>query len=372
MEYVNIEKLNAKVSRLGFGCMRFPVTEEGAIDEQRALAMLDTAYKAGVNYFDTAYFYHNRTSEEFVGRALKAYPRDSFYLATKLPMSMINSFEEAKEIYEGQFKTMQVEYFDFYLLHCLHTKNWKKVLDFGLIDFLIEEQKKGRIRRLGFSFHDNYDVFEEILNYREWDFCQLQLNYMDTDVQAGLKGYELAKSRNVPVIVMEPVKGGSLAMIGGEITEPFTQMHPDWSVASWAMRWVKELDNCKVILSGMSSEEQVADNLATFCDPKPLTEEEMQTIKEVRSRIEACTFVGCTNCKYCMPCPFGVDIPQNFAMMNEFAKYGNVGHRKFQWNNMEEGERADKCKSCGKCETACPQGIAIREKLHEIAAQMKA
>ena len=195
---------------------------------------------------------------------------------------------------------------------------------------------------------------------------------MDTDVQAGLKGYELAKSRNVPVIVMEPVKGGSLAMIGGEITEPFKQMHPDWSVASWAMRWVKELDNCKVILSGMSSEEQVADNLATFCDPKPLTDEEMQTIKEVRSRIEACTFVGCTNCKYCMPCPFGVDIPQNFAMMNEFAKYGNVGHRKFQWNNMEEGERADKCKSCGKCETACPQGIAIREKLHEIAAQMKA
>jgi predicted aldo/keto reductase-like oxidoreductase len=132
--------------------------------------------------------------------------------------------------------------------------------------------------------------------------------------------------------------------------------------------------NCrgKVILSGMSSEEQVADNLATFCDPKPLTDEEMQTIKEVRSRIEACTFVGCTNCKYCMPCPFGVDIPQNFAMMNEFAKYGNVGHRKFQWNNMEEGERADKCKSCGKCETACPQGIPIREKLHEIAAQMKA
>jgi len=372
MEYVNIEKLDARVSRLGFGCMRFPVTAEGAIDEARALKMLDTAYQAGVNYFDTAYFYHNRTSEEFVGRALKAYPRESFYLATKLPMSMISSFEEAKEIYEGQFKTMQVEYFDFYLLHCLHTKNWKKVLDFGLIDFLLEEKKKGRIRRLGFSFHDNYDVFEEILTYRDWDFCQLQLNYMDTDVQAGLKGYELAKARNVPVIVMEPVKGGSLAMIGEDLSEPFRQAHPDWSVASWAMRWAAELDNCKVILSGMSSEEQVADNLATFSSLRPLTEAEMQTIKEVRDLIEARTFVGCTNCKYCMPCPFGVNIPQNFAMMNEFAKYSNVGHRNYQWNDMDEGERADKCKACGKCEAACPQGIAIREKLQEIAAVMKA
>ena len=371
MEYVNIEKLNARVSRLGFGCMRFPVTKEGTIDEPRALAMIDTAYKAGVNYFDTAYFYHQRTSEEFVGRALKAYPRDSFYLATKLPMSLINSEEEAKAIYQGQFETMQVEYFDFYLLHCLNTKNWKKVLDFGMIDFLLEEQKKGRIRRLGFSFHDNYDVFEEILTYRDWDFCQLQLNYMDTDVQAGLKGYELAKARNVPVIVMEPVKGGSLATLGEEICVPFKQMHPDWSVASWAMRWVAGLDNCKVILSGMSDEAQVADNLATFANPKPLNEEEMQTIKQVRSMIEARTFVGCTNCKYCMPCSFGVDIPENFAMMNEFAKYSNQGRLNFRWKDMEEEKHADKCRACGKCEAACPQGIPIREKLHEIAAKMK-
>jgi len=372
MEFVNIEKLDAKVSRLGFGCMRFPVTAEGVIDEPRALAMLDTAYKAGVNYFDTAYFYHNRTSEEFVGRALKAYPRESFYLATKLPMSLIESAEQAKEIYEGQFKTMQVEYFDFYLLHCLHTKNWKKVLDFGLIDFLLEEQKKGRIRRLGFSFHDNYEVFEEILTYRDWDFCQLQLNYMDTDVQAGLKGYELAKERGVPVIVMEPIKGGSLATLGEELCAPFKQMHPEWSVASWAMRWVAGLDNCKVILSGMSNEEQVADNLATFDSLKPLTDEEQQVVDKVRAMIEARTFVGCTNCKYCMPCPFGVDIPENFAMMNNFAKYSNEARLRVQWNEMEEGQRADKCRGCGKCETACPQGIAIRKKLHEIAARMKA
>ncbi len=372
MEFVNIEKLDAKVSRLGFGCMRLPLTAEGAIDEPRAAAMLDTAYKAGVNYFDTAYFYHNRTSEAFVGRALKAYPRDSFYLATKLPMSLIGSFEEAKAIYEGQFETMQVEYFDFYLLHCLNVKNWKKVLDFGILDWMIEEQKKGRIRRLGFSFHDSYELFEEILTCRDWDFCQLQLNYMDTDVQAGLKGYELAKARGVPVIVMEPVKGGSLATLGDEVCAPFKQMHPDWSVASWAMRWAAGLDNCKVILSGMTDEAQVEDNLATFSDPKPLTEEELQTVAKVRAMIEARTFVGCTNCKYCMPCPFGVDIPENFRIMNNYAKYSNERGLAFGWNDMEESERADKCRACGKCESACPQGIPIRAKLQEIAARMKA
>ncbi len=160
MEYVNLDKLGERVSRLGFGCMRFPTTPEGAIDEPRAMAMLDTAYQAGVNYFDTAYFYHNRTSEEFVGRALKRYPRESFHLATKLPLSMISSFEEAKAIFEGQFETMQTAYFDFYLLHCLNKKNWQKVKDFGLIDYLTEQQKKGRIRHLGFSFHDSYALFD--------------------------------------------------------------------------------------------------------------------------------------------------------------------------------------------------------------------
>ena len=371
MEYVNLDKLGVKASRLGFGCMRFPTTPDGKIDEPRAAAMLDTAYKAGVNYFDTAYFYHNRTSEAFVGRALKAYPRESFYLATKLPLSLIHSFEEAKEIFEGQFKTMQVEYFDFYLLHCITKKNWKTVQDNGLIDFLVEQQKLGRIKHLGFSFHDSYELFEEVMNCRAWDFCQIQLNYMDTDIQAGMKGYELAKKMGVPVIVMEPVKGGSLATLSEDICETFRKARPDWSVASWAMRWAASLDNCKIILSGMSDEAQVADNLATFAQPGKLTQEELQVIAEVRRMIEARTFVGCTDCKYCMPCPFGVNIPENFRMMNNFAKYSNEGRLRFEWKDMEDGERADQCKGCGKCETACPQQIPIREKLHEIAARME-
>ena len=370
MEYVNLEKLGVRPSRLGFGCMRFPTTPEGTIDEPRAMAMLDTAYRAGVNYFDTAYFYHNRTSEEFVGRALKRYPRESFYLATKLPLSLIHSLEEAKEIFEGQFRSLQVEYFDFYLLHCINQKNWKTTLENGLIDFLLEQQKQGRIRHLGFSFHDSYELFEEVLTYRDWDFCQIQLNYMDTDIQAGLKGYELAKGRGIPVIVMEPVKGGSLATLSEDICRRFRQARPDWSVASWAMRWVGSLENCRVILSGMSDEAQVEDNLATFDAFEPLSEREQEIVREVREAIRSRTFVGCTGCRYCMPCPFGVDIPRNFRMMNEHAMYTNDRQRMGTWKDMEEAERADNCRRCGKCEQACPQALPIRDRLAEIAAVM--
>ena len=210
-----------------------------------------------------------------------------------------------------------------------------------------------------------------MLTCRDWDFCQIQLNYMDTDIQAGMKGYELAAQRGIPVIVMEPVKGGSLATLSEDICRRFQQARPDWSVASWAMRWVKSLDNCKIILSGMSDEAQVADNLATFETPQKLTQEELQVVSEVRAMIEERTFVGCTNCKYCMPCPFGVDIPGNFRMMNNYAKYSNENQLRFEWKDMEDAERADRCRACGKCETACPQQIPIRAKLREIAARMK-
>ena len=371
MEYVQMEKLGVKVSRLGFGCMRLPLTPEGGIDEPRAAKMLDRAYKAGVNYFDTAYFYHNRTSEAFVGRALKAYPRDSFYLATKLPLSILESRAHAEEVFEGQFKTMQVEYFDFYLLHCINESNWKKVKEFGLIDYLLEQQKAGRIRYLGFSFHDRYELFEEVMDAHEWDFCQIQLNYMDTEIQAGMKGYELATKLGIPVIIMEPVKGGSLATLSDDIVAMFKAEKPEWSVASWAMRWIKSFDNCRVILSGMSSEEQVEDNLATFAEEGKLTEQEMQVVDRVREAIRAKVFVGCTACKYCMPCPFGVDIPRNFRIMNDYAMYNNKGSLEWAWNNMKEEERASNCRKCGACENACPQQLPIREKLAEIAELMK-
>ncbi len=371
MERVHIEKLGVTVSRLGFGCMRFPTTSDGCIDEPRAAAMLDTAFEAGVNYFDTAYFYHNRTSEAFVGRALKAYPRDRYHLATKLPLALIKTLEEAKAIFEGQFVTMQQTYFDFYLLHALNRTRWRFAVESGILDFLIEQQRQGRIRHLGFSFHDDYDAFEEILTARDWDFCQIQLNYMDVDVQAGMKGYALCERLGVPVIVMEPVKGGSLATIGEALRAPFAALHPDWSPAAWAMRWVASLNNCKVILSGMSTEEQLADNLHTFDGCAPLNEAEQRAVGAVRDALRARTFVGCTACRYCMPCPFGVNIPENFAMMNDFARYTNEARLRFQWHDMDSGERAGACRGCGKCEAACPQALPIREKLREIAEKME-
>ena len=370
MEYSNLEKLHARPSRLGFGCMRFPLTPEGAIDEPRAAAMLDTAYRAGVNYFDTAYFYHDHKSEAFVGRALKAYPRDSFYLATKLPLAVIHSLDEARQIFEGQLATMQVEYFDFYLLHALNADRWHFTLESGILDFLLEQQREGRIRHLGFSFHDGYEVFEEILTHRAWDFCQIQLNYMDTEVQAGMRGYALATRLGVPVIVMEPVKGGSLATLSDDLTAPLRQARPERSVASWALRWVASLENCRIILSGMSDEMQLADNLATFSPLEPLSQQEQQVVASVREQIRARTFVGCTACRYCMPCPFGVDIPGNFRMMNEYAQYSNTRSLRYHWQDMEPAERADACRACGKCEAACPQGLPIRAKLAEIAARM--
>ncbi|MBP3656183.1 MAG: aldo/keto reductase [Clostridia bacterium] len=369
MQYTTLEKLGACVSRLGFGCMRFPTTPEGKIDEPRAAAMLDTAYKAGVNYYDTAFFYHDKTSEEFVGRAMKAYPRESFYFATKMPMSLIESYEQGVEIYESQFVKLQTEYIDFYLLHALNAKSFAKAKDLGLIDFLVEQQKQGRIRYLGFSFHDSYEVFEEIINYRDWDFCQIQFNYMDVDVQAGMKGYELCKAKNVPLVIMEPVKGGSLATLSEDIAAMFKAERPEKSVASWAMRWVGSLDNCRVILSGMSTEEQVADNLDTFAEFEPLSEREQQVVANVREAIRARVFVGCTACKYCMPCPFGVDIPRNFRAMNDYAMYNNEGSLKWAWNNMNEAA-ASACRQCGKCEQVCPQQIPIREKLAQITAKM--
>ena len=370
MQYTTLERLGARVSRLGFGCMRFPTTPDGAIDEPRAEAMLRRAYDAGVNYFDTAYFYHNHTSEAFLGRALKAFPRESFYLATKLPMSVIDSLEKAKEIFEGQFVSLRTDYFDFYLLHALNAQRFDQAVSQGIVDYLVEQQRAGRIRHLGFSFHDSYEAFERILTARDWDFCQIQLNYMDVDTQAGMKGYALAERLGVPMIVMEPVKGGALAALSDDVAAPLRAARPEKSIASWAMRWVGSLPNCRIILSGMSDEAQVEDNLATFGSFEPLSEPEQALIVQTREALRAKVFVGCTGCRYCMPCPFGVDIPGNFRMMNEYAMYGLQRRLEGDWSFMDAPERADNCRRCGKCEQACPQALPIRERLADLAARM--
>lgn len=372
MELRKIDKLGIETSLLGFGCMRFPTTVDGKIDEERAQKMLDDAYAAGINYYDTAWPYHGGESEPFVGRAMKKYPRESFYFATKLPCWDVKVREDATRIFHEQLAHLQSDYVDFYLLHALNGERFREIRDMGVIEDMIELQKQGKIRYLGFSFHDGYEAFEEILTYRDWDFCQIQYNYMDTNEQAGDKGYALCEERNVPIIIMEPIKGGALASFAPEVENVFRSVHPDKSIASWALRWVASKPQVKVVLSGMSTEEQLADNLNTFENFELLSETELETVgkavEEIKSRIKN----GCTGCRYCMPCPFGVNIPKNFSIWNNYGMYNNAGSAKWHYfNELKEENRADKCMSCGACEDVCPQQLPIREHLAQIAELMQ-
>ena len=285
METRKFEKLNVETSLLGFGCMRFPLTKDGKIEEVEAEKMIDLAIQSGVTYIDTAYPYHDGMSEPFVGRVLKKYERNSFKLATKLPIWKINSQEEAKEIFESQLKRLDVDYVDFYLLHALDSDKWKKVIEYNIIDMCEELRREGKIKYLGFSFHDEFNVFEEIIRYHQWDFCQLQLNYMDMGIQAGQKGVDLANELGIPLVVMEPIKGGSLATLPEDVTKHFKDYAPDKTLASWALRYVGTLPGVKVILSGMSTLAQVEDNLKTFTDYKNLTDDEL---KIVENQLSSC------------------------------------------------------------------------------------
>ncbi|MBP3594143.1 MAG: aldo/keto reductase [Lachnospiraceae bacterium] len=372
MEFRTLDKLGIKTSLLGFGCMRFPTTAEGKIDEVRAEQMLDEAYAAGINYYDTAWPYHNGESEPFVGKIMKKYPRESFYFATKLPCWNVKEREDATRIFHQQLEHLQSDYVDFYLLHALNRGSFNQMKDLGVIDDMVELKNQGKIKYLGFSFHDGYEAFEEILTYRDWDFCQIQYNYMDTNEQAGDKGYALCEKLNVPIVIMEPIKGGALASYAPEVEDMFKAVRPEKSIASWALRWVASKPQIKVVLSGMSTEEQVKDNLDTFGNFEALSEKEFETVenvvKEVKSRIKN----GCTACRYCMPCPFGVNIPRNFAVWNNYGMYNNAGSAKWRYfHEMKEEERADKCMSCGACEDACPQKLPIREHLAQVAELMQ-
>lgn len=371
MEMRKMEKLGVETSLLGFGCMRFPQTPEGKIDEVLTEKMLDQAIAQGVNYIDTAYPYHDGQSEVVVGKILKKYDRDSFYLATKLPVWLVNTAEDVDKYLEEQLAKLQTDHIDFYLMHAMGKERWSKMVEIGCVKRLEELQKQGKIKYLGFSFHDKYEVFEEILNYRDWDFCQIQLNYMDAEEQAGLKGYQLAADKEIPVVVMEPVKGGSLAVFAEDITAKLKELDPEASPASFALRWVGSLPGVKVILSGMSTMEQVEDNLKTFTAFKPLSEQEQDTIRQVTEILRSRVQNGCTGCRYCMPCPAGVNIPGCFATWNTYHMYQNYNSVRWNWEVVLGDEHQPKnCVQCGKCEAQCPQKIAIREDLKRVQADL--
>lgn len=367
MENRKFEKLDVEASLLGFGCMRFPLDQDGHIEEIEAEKMIDLAIESGVTYIDTAYPYHNGDSEPFVGKVLKKYPRESFKLATKLPIWNINSQQEAIEIFNSQLKRLDVEYVDFYLLHSLDADKWKKVKEYHIIEMCEELRKQEKIKYLGFSFHDEFNVFEEIIRYHSWDFCQLQLNYMDMEIQAGQKGVDLANELGIPLVVMEPIKGGSLAKLPEDVTKIFKDYNSEATLASWALRYVGTLPGVKVILSGMSTLAQVEDNLKTFNNYKNLSKEELAIVKKVADTLNSRTKNGCTGCEYCMPCPFGVNIPANFKYWNNASIYDDKDGFKDKYTNMSDDAKASHCKECGACEKMCPQQLLIREDLKRVA-----
>lgn len=357
------------ISVLGLGCMRFPKVEGSeTIDREKAKQIVDLAYKRGVNYFDTAYRYHEGDSELFIGEALKKYPRESFHLATKMPMWLVKTPEDAPRIFEDQLRRCQVDYFDFYLCHAMGAASFETMKANGVYEYLRKEKEAGRIRHLGFSFHDTPEVLRQILDYGEWDFTQIQLNYLDWELQDAKGQYELLTKRGIPVVVMEPVRGGALASLCDEADAVFKAARPDKSVASWAVRYVASLPNVMTVLSGMSTLQQVEDNTATMIDFEPLTDSDRKVIEEALEAYRKNKTIPCTGCRYCMDCPFGVDIPGVFKAYNTFAIGRNKGQLRAQIEALGEGHGPEMCRACGKCMKLCPQHIQIPDRMKEIAA----
>ena len=376
MHYRIMGKTGVETSLLGFGCMRFPTLENGKIDRLTATKMLIKAYENGVNYFDTAYPYHGGESEKFVGSFFKTTGlREKVNLATKLPLWEVESVDDAERIFNDQLRHLKTDYIDFYLMHAVNGERFDKMVELGVVKLLERYKAEGKIRFLGFSFHDSYEVFERVIKFRDWDFCQIQLNYMDTETQAGMKGYDLARELGIPLVIMEPAKGGSLTTFAPDIVKMLKDADPNRSVASWAFRWIGSLRNVKVVLSGMTSMEQLDDNLSTFENFEPLTEEEKPLVDKLVAEIRSRTFNGCTGCRYCVPCPGGVEIPRVFRIWNDYGMYNNAGAAKWQYQHeMKPEARADNCLECGVCETACPQGMPIREHLkaaHELLMSLQ-
>jgi predicted aldo/keto reductase-like oxidoreductase len=371
MEKRKIEKLGISTSLLGFGAMRFPITEDGKIDEPIAEKMIDLAIANGVNYIDTAYPYHNGESEPFVGKVLKKYPRDSFFLATKLPQWLVKNLNDAKRIFEEQLTRLQTSYFDFYLIHSVNLETFTKMVSLGVLTYLQDLKAQGIIKNLGFSFHSSYEDFEKIVTFTDWDFCQLQYNYLDTEEQAGQRGYDLTKKLGVPLIVMEPIKGGSLAVLPPDLESKLKALDSEASSASYALRWVGGHENVKVILSGMSTLSQVEDNLKTFKTFMSLNETETKTIEEISSSMKSRAGNGCTGCRYCMPCPFGVDIPGNFSLWNKYRMFQNFDIVQKMWKNEKnQKERPLSCTECGRCVPLCPQHIDIPNDLKRVQQEL--
>lgn len=361
-----------EVSLLGFGCMRLPKLYEDKedIDEVKAQEMVDYAYANGVNYYDTAYIYHAGMSENFIGKALKKYDRKSYYLADKLPTWEIKSKDDIHRIFDEQLKKCDVTYFDYYLVHSLNVERWDIVLKHDIYNILKQKQEAGQIKKLGFSFHDRYELFKIIVNTYDWEFVQIQMNYIDWDLLEAKEMYELLESKNIPAIVMEPVRGGSLATLNKKTCEILKAKNPDLSIASWAIRYCASYKNVLTVLSGMSNMEHAVDNVKSMTNFKPLNESELDVLKLAIDEFNKSSSIPCTGCRYCIECPKSVDIPKIFSLYNQ-KNYEDDWNFKMNYDLIEDHKKGKYCVSCNYCSKHCPQGIDIPKWLGEIENSIK-
>ena len=387
MLYRKMPRSDKDLSILGFGCMRFPVLDNdpSKIDEVKAEEMLRYAIDHGVNYLDTAWPYHGTgsaeggNSEPFLGKLMSKGYREKVFLASKLPSWFINSREDMDVFLDKQLKRLQTDHIDFYLVHALGKRYWTSLTDLNLLEFLDKALMDGRINNAGFSFHDDsVDLFKEIVDAYDWDFCQVQYNYLDEDYQAGKEGLEYAISKGLGIVIMEPLKGGSLAQaLPEDAAKLLSELAPEKKPVDWALSWLWDHQDVHVVLSGMNTLEQVVENitLAERIRPGSLSVKEHEAINKVKTIMHSKVQVDCTSCGYCMPCPEGIDIPRNFFYYNNYHRFDDkqtrIGARIMFNNLLTEEQKGVNCVECGSCEPLCPQNIDIIEKLKDVTKVME-
>lgn len=374
MEKRQYKQTDYDLSLLGFGCMRLPTLSPRStqIDVPKAEQLVDYAYEHGVNYFDTAYIYHEGGSEAFLGQALSKYPRASFSLATKMPPFRVRSAGDLERIFQEQLDKCRVDYFDFYLIHSLSYSNYAQSEQYQIYDYLCQQKAKGKIKHLGFSFHDEPELLEQIVAEHQWDFGQLQINYMDWVTQDAARQYRILTELGIPIVAMEPVRGGALARLNDKAAALLKAADPNSSIASWALRWAASLPNVMTVLSGMSTLEQVEDNVQTFEKYRSVSRRELEIVEEALEVYRESGVIPCTACGYCMPCPAGVDIPKVLSAYNSNCIDTQDWKLLLEYRVIGEQHTAANCTKCLECLEKCPQKIAIgdwMDKVDEMVAK---
>ncbi len=375
MKYRKFGEIDWNPSALGFGAMRLPYEgdDRGEIKEPEAIEMIRRAIDNGVNYVDTAWPYHDENSEELVGKALKDGYREKVKIATKLPSWEIEEAEDLDKYLDKQMERLDVEHIDFYLLHALNREYWEtyQELEVDIFEWMKEKKDEGKISYLGFSFHDDLEIFKEIVDAYDWDFCQIQYNYLDQEFQAGKEGLEYAAENGLGVIVMEPLRGGKLAKEPPEVIDKiWDESDKDWSPVEWALRWLWNQEEVSLILSGMSAMEQVKENVNIASDSSvdSLSEKDLKIVDKVANKYREISPVECTGCNYCVPCPNDVAIPRNFRMYNQAEIYDEYEKYKEMWDEkMKDEAKASNCVRCGQCVEACPQNLEIMDLLEDVS-----